>query len=114
MICKVVEPYLLVLDDYQFISEHAVHETVALPIGSPSFQYAPGHFQRVPIRLCNWGRLRAYDQMLELRTTDLRFTSEEATVFLNEIMRLELSVEVSRLWRLARGLGRRPKMAALS
>jgi LuxR family maltose regulon positive regulatory protein len=89
---KVTEPYVLILDDYQFITEHAVHETMAYLL-----DHLPSNMHLVistradpPLQL---GRLRAYDQMLELRTTDLRFTSEEATAFLNEIMHLELSVE---------------------
>jgi LuxR family maltose regulon positive regulatory protein len=36
-------------------------------------------------------RLRASDQLSELRAADLRFTSKEAAAFLNEVMRLELS-----------------------
>jgi LuxR family maltose regulon positive regulatory protein len=37
--------------------------------------------------------LRAHGQLLELRTQDLRFTSQEAAEFLNEVMRLGLSPE---------------------
>jgi len=89
---RVAEPYVLVLDDYQFITEHAVHEMVSYLL-----DHLPATMHIVistradpPLQL---GRLRAHDQMLELRTQDLRFTSEEAMEFLNEIMRLELSVE---------------------
>ena len=39
------------------------------------------------------GRLRAHVQMMELRTRDLRFTPDEATEFLNGVMRLGLSAD---------------------
>lgn len=39
-------------------------------------------------------RLRARGQMLELRTRDLRFSEEETTGFLNEVMHLDLSREL--------------------
>src|SRR6202043_1805406 len=38
-------------------------------------------------------RLRARDQLTELRVTDLRFTSSEAAGFLNQAMGLNLSTE---------------------
>ena len=86
------EPYVLVLDDYQFITEHAVHESVRYLL-----DHIPATMHIViasradpPLQL---GRLRAHEQMLELRTQDLRFTPEEVAEFLNEVMRLGLSVE---------------------
>ena len=89
---KVVEPYVLILDDYQFVTEHAVHETITYLL-----DHVPANMHLVistradpPLQL---GRLRAHGQMMELRTQDLRFTSEEATEFLNEVMRLGLSME---------------------
>jgi LuxR family maltose regulon positive regulatory protein len=89
---KVAEPYLLALDDYQFITERAVQETVSYLL-----DHLPSNMHLListradpPLQL---GRLRAHDQMLELRTQDLRFTSSEATEFLNQVMRLELSLE---------------------
>jgi len=38
-------------------------------------------------------RLRARDQLTELRQTDLRFTTEEAAAFLNQVMGLGLTDE---------------------
>jgi len=111
---KVTEPYVLVLDDYQFITEHAVHETIAYML-----DHIPSNMHLVistradpPLQL---GRLRAHDQMLELRTTDLRFSSEEATEFLNEVMRLGLSMEdIEALEARTEGWVVGLKMAALS
>jgi LuxR family maltose regulon positive regulatory protein len=89
---KVAEPYSLVLDDYQFITEHAVHDAMTYLL-----DHLPSNLHLViatradpPLQL---GRLRAHGQMLELRTQDLRFTSDETTQFLNEVMRLGLSTE---------------------
>jgi len=89
---KVTEPYAFVLDDYQLISEHAVHETM-----SYFLDHIPTNMHIViatradpPLQL---GRLRVHEQMLELRTRDLRFTQEEAIEFMNEIMSLDLSLK---------------------
>ena len=38
-------------------------------------------------------RLRVRDQLTELRTADLRFTTSEAAEFLNQVMGLNLSAE---------------------
>lgn len=111
---KVAEPYVLVLDDYQFITEHAVHETMAYLL-----DHVPSTLHLListradpPLQL---GRLRAHDQMLELRTSDLRFTPEEATEFLNAVMRLGLSVEdIETLETRTEGWVVGLKMAALS
>jgi LuxR family maltose regulon positive regulatory protein len=89
---KAAKPHVLVLDDYQFITEHAVHETMAYLLDHipPNMHLLISTRADPPLQL---GRLRAHDQMLELRTRDLRFTPEEATEFLNAVMRLGLSVE---------------------
>jgi LuxR family maltose regulon positive regulatory protein len=111
---KMTEPFVLVLDDYQFITEHAVHETLAYLL-----DHIPSNMHLVistradpPLQL---GRLRAHDQMLELRTHDLRFTPEEATEFLNAVMRLGLSMEdIETLETRTEGWVVGLKMAALS
>lgn len=89
---KLVEPIVLVLDDVQFISQGAVHESLAYLL-----DHLPANLHLVistradpPLQL---GRLRATDQLLELRTRDMRFTPAEATQFLNDVMRLGLSVD---------------------
>ena len=80
---------VLVLDDYQFISSQAVHELAAFLI-----EHCPHALHLLiatrsdpPLPLA---RLRARGQMVELRTADLRFTSAEATQFLNDVMGLGL------------------------
>jgi len=111
---KIADSYVLVLDDYQFISEHAVHEMVAYLL-----DHIPANMHIViasradpPLQL---GRLRAHDQMLELRTQDLRFTPDEAIEFLNKVMRLGLSTEdIDALESRTEGWVVGLKMAALS
>lgn len=111
---KVNGHFVLVLDDYQLIIEHAVHEAVAY-----SLDHAPANMHMIistradpPLQL---GRLRASDQILELRTRDLRFDSEEATTFLNDVMRLGLSGEdIDTLETRTEGWVVGLKMAALS
>lgn len=83
-------PAVLVLDDYHFITEHAVHEVVTYLV-----EHIPQNLHLVistrtdpPFPL---GRLRAHGQLLELRTRELRFSQREASVFLNIVMQLGLS-----------------------
>jgi LuxR family maltose regulon positive regulatory protein len=89
---KVTEPYVLAMDDYQFITETAVHEVLTylldhLPV---NLHLLIATRADPPLHL---GRLRAHSQMLELRIQDLRFSFEETTEFLNRVMRLGLSME---------------------
>jgi LuxR family maltose regulon positive regulatory protein len=87
-----IEPCVVVLDDYQFITEHAVHGTMSYLL-----DHLPSNVHIIlatradpPLQL---GRLRAHDQLLELRTQSLRFTPDETREFLNDVMRLGLSAE---------------------
>ncbi len=83
---------VLVLDDYQFISSHIVHEAVAFLL-----EHCPRTLHIVivsrsdpPLRLA---RLRARGQTVELRAADLSFTEPEAAQFLNDSMGLCLDVK---------------------
>jgi ATP/maltotriose-dependent transcriptional regulator MalT len=80
---------VLVLDDYQFITNQAVHEEVTFLL-----EHCPRTFHLViatrsdpPLPLT---RLRARGQTVELRAADLRFTVSEAAQFLNDVMGLSL------------------------
>jgi len=82
----------LVLDDYQFINNQAVHEQVAFLL-----EHCPRGFHLViatrsdpPLPLA---RLRTRGQTVELRTADLSFTGLESAQFLNEVMGLRLDAE---------------------
>ena len=82
--------FVLVLDDYHLITAQAVHdvlnfllehlpETVHLLIAGRSDPPLP------------ISRLRVQGEITEIRTPELRFTTEEAAAFLNDLMALGLS-----------------------
>jgi LuxR family maltose regulon positive regulatory protein len=83
---------VLVLDDYHLIESQAIHEALAFLV-----DHLP---PRMHLLICTRAdpplplpRLRARGEMTEVRASDLRFTSEEAATFLNQVMGLELSAE---------------------
>src|SRR5262245_23655452 len=80
---------VLVVDDYHLIDAAPVHASVELLL-----ERLPGSLWLVlasradpPLPLA---RLRARGQLAELRAADLRFTGEETTTLLREVMGLEL------------------------
>ena len=83
---------LLVLDDYHAIRNFAVHEQVAFLLAHqpPDFHLVIGTREDPPLPLA---RLRARDQITEIREYALRFTAEEGAAFLNRTMVLGLSAE---------------------
>jgi LuxR family maltose regulon positive regulatory protein len=85
-------PVILVLDDYQFIHNAAIHLAVAFLL-----ERQPPHMHTViatrtdpPLPL---PRLRARGEMTEIRADDLRFTAGEAAAFLNQTLGLALDAE---------------------
>ena len=82
--------YMLVLDDYHVIQTQAVHDILQFFLDHlpPPLHLAICGRADLPWPL---SRLRAGDQITEIRSTDLRFTLEETTQFLNRLMRLDLS-----------------------
>jgi LuxR family maltose regulon positive regulatory protein len=81
---------LLVLDDYHAIRNFAVHDLVgSLLSHQPSrLHVAIVTREDPPLPLA---RLRARDQLTEVREAALRFTPEETAAFLGQTMRLSLS-----------------------
>jgi LuxR family maltose regulon positive regulatory protein len=81
---------LLVLDDYHLIYEFAVHDLVAFLLANlpPGLHVVIGTREDPPLPLA---RMRARDQVTEIREGTLRFTPEEAAAFLNQTMGLGLS-----------------------
>jgi LuxR family transcriptional regulator, maltose regulon positive regulatory protein len=80
---------VLVLDDYQFVTEKETHESVAFFV-----EHLPQNVHLVissrsdpPLPLA---RLRAMGQMNEIRTGELAFTEEEAERLLNEKLGLDI------------------------
>lgn len=86
------ELVVLVLDDYHLLSREEIHNGVTFLIERLPTQLHMMISTRAdpPLPLV---RLRARGQLTELRGDDLRFTMEEARIFLNREMNLELSEE---------------------
>jgi ATP/maltotriose-dependent transcriptional regulator MalT len=80
----------LVLDDYHLVEAAPVHHSLGLLLDRLPAQLRLVVASRAdpPLPLA---RLRARGQLVELRAADLRFTPEETTVLLREVMGLELS-----------------------
>jgi LuxR family maltose regulon positive regulatory protein len=84
------ERFLLVLDDFQVIQDHftlQVLETLIVNLPQPLHLVLVTR-EDPPLPLA---RLRANNQLTEIRVRDLRFTDGEADRFLNEVMSLSLS-----------------------
>ena len=82
----------LVVDDYHVIENQEVHKTVQFLI-----DHAPQNLHLIissrsdpPLPLA---RLRARNELLELRSRDLFFSPEETGILLNRIMKLSLSAQ---------------------
>jgi LuxR family maltose regulon positive regulatory protein len=107
-------PTVLILDDLHAITAPQVHEGVTFLI-----DHLPPQMHLILTTRADppWplARLRARSEMIELRTKDLRFTLEEATAFLNDVMGLDLSGEdIATLDTRAEGWIAGLQMAALS
>jgi LuxR family maltose regulon positive regulatory protein len=105
---------VLVLDDYHLIEEDAIHRLVDwllahLPV---SMHILITSRHDPPLHLA---RLRVRNELNELRTEDLRFKEQEAAVFYNHIMQLELRREdITRLETRTEGWAAAIQLAALS
>lgn len=82
-------PGILILEDYQVITAQSIHEMMAFLIG-----HLPSTFHLIlitrvepPFSLVS---LRARDELVELHTGDLRFSSEEARRFLQQALPVPL------------------------
>jgi LuxR family maltose regulon positive regulatory protein len=82
--------FLLVLDDFQVIQERFILEVLADLVSNlpQSLHLVLITREDPPLPLA---RLRANNQLVEIRAEDLRFTGDEARLFLNEMMGLPLS-----------------------
>lgn len=89
-IAAMPEHFVLILDDYHVIDAKVIHDgiTILLEHQPPNMHLGLASRVDLPLPLA---RLRARGQMTELRAADLRFTTDEATVFLNTCVGLNLS-----------------------
>ena len=87
----VSHPFVLVLDDYHLITSLAVHLQVAflLEHQPPQMHLVIATRDDPPLPLAAW---RARGEVVEIRQSDLRFTDEEALVFLQRTTRMDLPV----------------------
>jgi len=91
-LAAIPEKIIFVLDDFHLIEAEPIHQALAFLLENlpPQLHLVVATRQDPPLSL---GRLRARNQVTELRATDLRFTSSEAADFLNRVMGLGLSAE---------------------
>ena len=94
-ITDIPNDFVLVFDDYHAIDTKKIHNLVEFLL-----DYLPEPMRLIiatrvdpPLPLA---RLRAGNQLNELRTSDLSFTEEETTRFFNKTMKLKLSSHVLR------------------
>ncbi len=91
-LAEISHPFALVLDDYHVISAKPVHDALGFIL-----DHLPQHMHLVMLTRADpplpLARLRARDQMIEIRADDLRFTSDETAAFLNQVMDLALSTD---------------------
>jgi len=82
-------PMVVALDDYHVIDATAVHEAVAFLVDHlpPQVTLAVATRADPPLAL---SRLRARGELVEVRAADLRFTTDEAERFLDDVMGLQL------------------------
>ena len=91
-IIEVADDVVLILDDYHVIESLAVNRAITFLLDHlpPNMHLVIAGRNDPSLSL---SRLRAHGQMIEIRAHDLRFTLDEAAVFLNKIKGLKLSVQ---------------------
>jgi LuxR family transcriptional regulator, maltose regulon positive regulatory protein len=84
------EPLLLVLDDYHVLAEAAILEGLGFLVEHQPQQlhlvFTTREDPDLPL-----ARLRARDQLTEIRARDLRFSHQESSLYLRDVMGLALS-----------------------
>jgi LuxR family maltose regulon positive regulatory protein len=82
----------LVLDDYHLIDSPAIDDAITFLIDHlpPQLHLVITTREDPQLPLA---RMRARGQLTEVRASDLRFTTDEAAAFLNEVMGLDLSAQ---------------------
>ncbi len=104
----------LILDDYHTIQNEGIHAAVAFLL-----EHLPKNLHVIISTRVDppWplARFRSRNQLVEVRAQDLRFSTQEATSFLNRMMELELTSEdVESLEERTEGWAAGLQMAALS
>jgi LuxR family maltose regulon positive regulatory protein len=113
-LCSLPDRAVLVLDDYHLITAAVVHQAVTYLLDHLPAQVHLAILTRAdpPLPL---SRLRVRGQLTEIRAADLRFTTNEARAFLNDLQALGLSIDdVARLEARTEGWIAGLQLAALS
>jgi LuxR family maltose regulon positive regulatory protein len=108
------ESMVIALDDYHVIDGEDVHDAVTFLLDNLPPHVSLAMTTRVdpPLPL---SRFRARGELVEVRAADLRFTADEADLFLNEVMGLRLERDlVSALEARTEGWAAGLQLAALS
>lgn len=86
------EHFVLVLDNYQVITAEAIHHALSFLLSHlpPRLHLVLATREDPPLPLAH---LRGRDDLLETRAADLRFTREETTTYLVDMMGLSLSTQ---------------------
>jgi len=86
------KPFVFVLDDYHMITEREIQEMMLFLL-----EHMPAHMHLVISSRADppWpiSRLKAYGEIVEIRSEEMRFSADEAREFLNTRMGLGLSYE---------------------
>ena len=89
-IAELETPFILVLDDF-----HVIHAQAILEVFAFLLERMPPQMHLVLLSRTDpslpLARLRARDQILDIRADQLRFTLDETAIFLNEVMGLKIS-----------------------
>ena len=92
------EPFVLVLDDV-----HRIRERAVLDLLTELMEHPPRHLHLVLIGrrdpFLPIARLRARNQLAEVRSEDLSFTVEETETFLENVLGTDVSAAVAGTWR---------------
>jgi len=106
--------FVLVLDDYHLIHEMGIHNLLNELLRRPN--------RRMRLLIASRGdppldlnQLRASGQMIEIRQKDLRFSAEESSTFLNDVMGIRIDQEaVAKFHEKTEGWVTALRLAALS
>jgi len=84
-------PFVLALDDYHVVTASKVHEALVFLVENtpPQMHLVILSREDPPLPLA---RLRAQQQLTEIRAADLRFSLQESAAFLNQVMGLNLTL----------------------
>ena len=89
-IALIPDHFAIVLDDYHLITAHKIHDGLTFLL-----DHLPPQMHLVITTRSDpflpLSRLRARGQMIDIRADDLRFSPQETTTFLNQVMGLALS-----------------------